>query len=207
MRNDGTLCLNDKWEMKNVRIYKHLVLLLMLLFIGTGQTLAQEVLLGDANNDGIVNGDDVTLVISYLHGETTELPGMVAANANRDGTIDIADVTAIVNIINYKTPDKGTNSILFYLNTTVEKTYGDAAFTPTIYRTGSTGAITYARTAGDDICTVNATTGEVTITHAGSCTITATLAGDGTCEGTTASFELEVAKLAPTVTTPSDGSQ
>ena len=62
-----------------------------------------------------------------------------------------------------------------YTKTSVVKKPGDGAFTNPLTNTGD-GTVTYARSSGDDICTVNATTGEVTLTGTlGTCTITATV--------------------------------
>ena len=62
-----------------------------------------------------------------------------------------------------------------YTTTSVVKKPGDGAFTNPLTNTGD-GSVTYARSDGDDICTVNATTGEVTLNGTlGTCTITATV--------------------------------
>ena len=55
-------------------------------------------LLGDVNNDDIVNVTDVMLTVNYVVGQTPA--GFVEANAdmNADGTITVTDVIAIVNI-------------------------------------------------------------------------------------------------------------
>ena len=53
-------------------------------------------LLGDANGDGIVNINDVTLIQRYLAElETLEGIYLHAADVNQDGTVDIADATVI----------------------------------------------------------------------------------------------------------------
>ena len=62
-----------------------------------------------------------------------------------------------------------------YTTTSVVKKPGDGAFTNPLTNTGD-GSVTYARSDGDNICTVNATTGEVTLNGTlGTCTITATV--------------------------------
>ena len=58
------------------------------------------VLLGDANGDGVVTIADVTAVINHINGITTGTFIEEAANVNHDETISIADVTGIINIIN-----------------------------------------------------------------------------------------------------------
>ena len=181
-------------------IHRYTVLLLTVLLVGTGIALADTdvIVLGDVNSDGSVNTADVTALVNYLHGSGTV--DVVAADVNRDGAIDIADVTAINNIISSGTFDKGTASTLFFPTATVEKSYGDAAFTNQLVRSGSTGAITYTSSA-TGVATVNTTTGEVTIQGAGTATITATLAANGGISGTTASYTVNVAK-APSTTDP-----
>ena len=178
---------------------KYMLLLLTVSLVGTGITLADTnvTILGDVNGDGTVNTADVTALVNYLHGSGTV--NETAADVNRDGVVDIADVTAINNIISSRTFDKGTASTLFFPATTVGKTYGDAAFTNPIVRSGSTGDITYESSA-TGVATVNTTTGVVTITGAGTATITATLAGNGGISGATADYTLNVAQKALTIT-------
>ena len=181
---------------------RKLLLLLATFFIGTGLVFAGTVLLGDANGDGSVTIADVTAVVLHLHGSTPENFNATAANANRDAVIDIADVTAISNIIHYNTPTpNSTSSILFFTVEHFNKTYGDAAFSNTIVRAGSTGDITYESSA-PGVATVDESTGEVTIVGAGTTTITATLAANGNFASTTATFTVTVAK-APSTTEPS----
>ena len=179
---------------------KYMLLLLTVSLVGTGITLADTnvTILGDVNGDGTVNDDDVTALVNYLHGSGTV--NETAADVNRDGDIDIADVTAIKNIISSRTFNKGTASTLFFPATTVGKTYGDAAFTNPIVRSGSTGDITYT-SSDTDVATFNTNTGEVTITGAGTATITATLAGNGGISGATANYTLNVAQATNSMTT------
>ena len=75
---------------------------------------------------------------------------------------------------------------------TLTKTYGDAPFTNPLTKYGD-GVVTYT-SSDTNVATVNATTGEVTITGAGTTTITATVA-DGTYytyEPNTAEYDLQV---------------
>ena len=56
-------------------------------------------LLGDANDDGKVNIDDVTTLISYLlQGYVTPF-NAVNADVDEDGSINIADVTALISLL------------------------------------------------------------------------------------------------------------
>ena len=81
-----------------------------------------------------------------------------------------------------------------YTTTSVNKEFNAAHFTNPLTNTGD-GTVTYARSSGDDICTVNETTGEVTLNgNLGTCTITATVA-DGSIYSyptNTASYTLTV---------------
>ena len=89
-----------------------------------------------------------------------------------------------------------------YATTAVNKLSVDAAFTNELTKVGD-GTVTYAVSSGDDICTVNATTGLVTLNgNAGSCTITATVT-DGpyyTYATNTASYTLTVTAATLSVT-------
>lgn len=60
-------------------------------------------LLGDANDDGIVDGDDITLIVDYIKNPSDESVlsrlHMKNADVTKDGFIDGDDITAIVEII------------------------------------------------------------------------------------------------------------
>ena len=87
-----------------------------------------------------------------------------------------------------------------YATTAVNKLSVDAVFTNELTKVGD-GTVSYSK-SGDDICTVNATTGEVTLNgNVGSCTITATVSnGFYTYATNTASYTLTVKKnIAPTL--------
>ena len=56
-------------------------------------------LLGDANDDGKVNIEDVTTLINYLlKGYVTPF-NAVNADVDEDGSINIADVTTLINLL------------------------------------------------------------------------------------------------------------
>ena len=98
------------------------------------------------------------------------------------------------------TINKAAGSIS-YETTTVNKTYGNSAFTNALTKTGD-GSVTYS-SSNTNVATVNSS-GQVTIKAAGSVTITATVT-DGTnytYTTKTASYTLSVAKATPTVTAP-----
>ena len=55
---------------------------------------------GDANGDGEVNITDVSYVLDYINGVSTEGFNADAADVNSDGEINITDVSLIIDIIN-----------------------------------------------------------------------------------------------------------
>ena len=86
-----------------------------------------------------------------------------------------------------------------YATSSISKTFGDAAFTNALTKTGD-GAVTYS-SSNTNVATVNATSGEVTIVGNGSTTITATVT-DGTnytYAAKTATYTLSVGTAAMTV--------
>jgi len=86
-----------------------------------------------------------------------------------------------------------------YTTASIGKTYGDAAFTNTLTKTGD-GTVSYS-SSNTAVATVNASTGEVTIVGNGSTTITATVT-DGTnytYATKTASYTLSVGTATMTV--------
>lgn len=58
-----------------------------------------EFLLGDANNDGIVNISDIVVVINYIMNGSASPFVFEKADVNGDGIINVLDITGIVNII------------------------------------------------------------------------------------------------------------
>lgn len=65
--------------------------------IPTGGTI------GDANNDGVVDTEDVSLAINYVLGKEANGFNPDLADTNGDGIVDIDDITAIINIALGKT--------------------------------------------------------------------------------------------------------
>ena len=63
-------------------------------------------ILGDANNDHVVNVADVQAVVSYLYGYYLPTFNFINADANEDGVIDIGDIQAILMIIRDDYPEK-----------------------------------------------------------------------------------------------------
>lgn len=58
-----------------------------------------KILLGDANNDGVVDVADITAMASYILGTTPAQWNATNADANQDKVIDVADITATAGII------------------------------------------------------------------------------------------------------------
>lgn len=58
-----------------------------------------EFILGDANNDGIVNISDIVVVINYIMNGSASPFVFEKADVNGDGIINVLDITGIVNII------------------------------------------------------------------------------------------------------------
>ena len=54
---------------------------------------------GDVNDDGKVTIADVTAVVNYFLGKTSDVFAMDAANVNGDSVIDISDAIEIVQMI------------------------------------------------------------------------------------------------------------
>ncbi len=79
-------------------------------------------------------------------------------------------------------------------------TYGDAGFTLGTSGGSGSGAVTYSVQSGVEVLSVDSTTGAVTIRGAGTATVVATKAADGTVAAATASVSITVARLPITVT-------
>ena len=55
--------------------------------------------LGDVNEDGYVNIEDVTTLIDFLLGATPSPFNTTAADVDSNGNINVADVTALIDLI------------------------------------------------------------------------------------------------------------
>ena len=58
-----------------------------------------ELLVGDANEDGAVNVNDITTIINYILGKNPAPFNFNNANVNGDNKVDVLDITALINII------------------------------------------------------------------------------------------------------------
>ena len=76
---------SDKWE---------------LYIISATETMSPVVIvLGDVNEDGLVNIVDVTVLINYMMGSNPQPFNELNADMNADGGINITDVTALINMV------------------------------------------------------------------------------------------------------------
>ena len=55
---------------------------------------------GDANNDGVVNGDDVRVMSDYILEKPVSSFAREAADVNGDNAVNVADIVGIIDIIN-----------------------------------------------------------------------------------------------------------
>jgi hypothetical protein len=55
------------------------------------------VLMGDVDNNGVVNITDVTVLIDYLLSSDATGINLTAADCNRDGNVSISDVTTLID--------------------------------------------------------------------------------------------------------------
>ena len=62
-------------------------------------SLDEEVLAGDANDDGTVNAADIVELVNYIMGHPSDKFNGANADANDDGSVNAADIVMIVNII------------------------------------------------------------------------------------------------------------
>ena len=78
-------------------------------YFGLGDVLpyVEPILRGDANDDGEIDMQDVTLIVNYILGTPAETFNAEAADANGNGKISMPDVMYIVNyLFNSKFPDE-----------------------------------------------------------------------------------------------------
>ena len=104
-----------------------------------------------------------------------------------------------VVVLRYLTPSR----TLSFSATSYSKTYGDSTFSVVASPSVGAGTVTYSVTGS--ACTVNTSSGVVTIVGAGSCSISAAVASDGTYLGasTTTPASVTIAQAPLTVTASS----
>ena len=137
---------------------------------------------------GADSGSSRTLTITLCGGGTV-IP-VFAAN----GAIDVAaNATQGTPAASTTTINRRFTRSISFATTAFAKMYGDAPFSVSASpsRGGGDGAVSYTVTAGT--CSVNASTGEVTITGAGSCTVSATITEGTNNQTATTSTQVTVA--------------
>ncbi|MCD2493373.1 leucine-rich repeat protein [Lacrimispora sp. NSJ-141] len=141
-------------------------------------------------------GGTITMTNISIQGNLLTYTAPVS-EAGQAGTVTIP-VTGATNYKDYAiivtiTSTAKTPQDISYAKDTVEKTYGDAAFTNPLNKTTVQGSISY-ESNNIEVAEVNRDTGEVTIKKAGQATITATAAETDTYAEATADYTLRVAK-------------
>ena len=88
------------------RLYTVIILISAMLFAFTSNVQAavpslpeDDILYGDANNDGVVNVLDVITIVNYIMGGNPDPFNFEAADLNNDGLINVLDVIFEVNVI------------------------------------------------------------------------------------------------------------
>jgi len=56
-------------------------------------------LMGDLNQDGMINVQDIILIINIILGEPANNQELLLGDLNSDGVIDILDVVLLINLI------------------------------------------------------------------------------------------------------------
>ena len=179
---------------------------------GMIQTITDQIYTGAAIEPSVVVKDGETTLTQDTHYTVSYSNNTNAALSTAGENAPTVTVTGLGNysglITKTFTINKATATIS-YATTEVSKVFGDAAFTNTLTKTPATGTglgtVTYEVTTetkdegctSDHVATIDASTGEVTITGTGSATITATATdGDNYTYGSTntATYTLTVAK-------------
>ncbi|MGI6571566.1 MAG: beta strand repeat-containing protein [Caldicoprobacterales bacterium] len=141
----------------------------------------------------VVSGNDVVSVDAssgavILFKSGTAVVRAVSPSDDRYNTAD-AEVTIQVA--------RADQSGFAFLEDSITKTYGDASFTLPISGGESTGEVTYEVISGQDIVSVDSTSGRITLHRAGRATVTATKAADSKYNAAYAAIDILVEKAVP----------
>ncbi|UKK49215.1 InlB B-repeat-containing protein [Prevotella sp. E9-3] len=145
-----------------------------------------------SSDETVATVNSSTGALSMLKAGTTTITASFAGDANY-----LPAEVSYELIVTEKNPHD-----LAYAVTEIEKLTTDAVFTNALTNEHSL-AVTYTSSV-TSVATVNATTGEVTVTGAGTTVITATFAGDKSYEEGEASYTLTVSKDVPTLSFASE---
>jgi LPXTG-motif cell wall-anchored protein len=143
-------------------------------------------------------GADVATVDEVSGMVTIQKSGKAVISATRATDDRYLPTTAQMTITISKTAQSGFG----FASPRVVKTYGDTAFTVSAVGGQSTGAVTYAVTAGRGVISINETTGRVSIQNTGTAVITATRAEDGRYSAATHTITIDVDKAETFVIAP-----
>jgi hypothetical protein len=70
-------------------------------FAPSGKSISViDVLIGDINGDGEIDGLDITRLIQYVNGWPVSISSLIAADVNGDGEIDGLDITRLIQFVN-----------------------------------------------------------------------------------------------------------
>ena len=140
---------------------------------------ADNVVIGDVNGDGKVDKDDISTLVSYILGDTTDSFNNEVADVNGDEAINIADVAAIIDLMQNSVADETKNLVtIFYDGSTATVSVASNVaqyVTPTVE--GAHVSISQSNTDavdGDEITyqlSGSTTDGEFSLTGAYKCTI------------------------------------
>ena len=138
----------------------------------------------------VISGSDVVTIDENTGSVTLLRSGtaVISVLSPSDANYNEASATLTISVA------KAAQSGFGFADSALSKTYGDAPFTVTAAGGQSTGGVTYTVTAGDDVASVDADSGEVTIHKSGTAVITATRATDDRYLTTTAQITITVAR-------------
>ena len=106
-------------------------------------------ILGDVNDDGVVNIADVTALIDYLLGSGNTI-NLKNSDVNQDGVINIADVTALIDMLLGGSKSKLLHQIGDQLNAKLPKTNDYLSMSGLTLRPGESATVDVALNNDDD---------------------------------------------------------
>ena len=138
-----------------------------------------------------VEGLPSGLAIDGTSGAITGTPDTADATPTT-ATVTVADTAdnTVTVVINFPAVAKGTQTLTGFEYSAASMTFGSTVPTVTV-PTGAQTSLSYAADP-PEVCTVNVTTGELTILDDGDCVITVTAAASDDWNEATASFTVEV---------------
>ena len=153
------------------------------------------------NGDGNITYSSSNTNVATVNSSTGEITiidvGEATITAHASETENYNEGSASYNLV----VNKAERVLTFTNGNAITKTYGDNEFINAATKNGDNNAsITYAVTAGAGVATVDTNTGKVTISNAGTATITASIPATDNYEAASASYTLTVNKANPNFT-------